>query len=181
MSTAKTQNRFILLAVLGVGRISDCNSNGIPDSSETDCDSNGIPDDCDIDAGADDCNANSVPDVCDPDCNGNDVPDECEVGSDCNTNGVLDTCEFAGNECGDPIMVGEPICASTDVNCDGATNALDLANVQSPTNWALPVFAADSGRTDINGDCMVNALDIALVQSPLAWANSTGPCHCCKP
>lgn len=163
----------------------DCNNNGTPDDCElvgNDCNNNGTPDDCEL--VGNDCNTNGTPDDCDVavnDCNQDGTPDDCQLGlGDCNANGVLDTCEFAGNECADPIVGGEPLCADTDVNCDGATNALDLADIQAPQNWAFTAFLAVNGRADVNGDCVINALDLAQVQSPLNWASSTGPCRCCE-
>lgn len=75
---------------------------------------------------------------------------------------------------------GNP-CSTTDVNCDGTVNALDLAVIQSPLNWAQGAGSAAEPRADVNGDGVVNALDIAVVQSPLEWATSTGPCDCVSP
>ncbi|MBI4607330.1 MAG: VCBS repeat-containing protein, partial [Planctomycetes bacterium] len=82
----------------------DCNSNGIPDSSDIqaqtsrDCDANAVPDECQPD-----CDSSGAPDACDiaggqaQDCNRNGLPDSCDIASgaarDENGNGVPDSCE----------------------------------------------------------------------------------------
>lgn len=78
----------------------------------------------------------------------------------------------------EPICVGVPVCTAPDVNCDGTINGLDLAEVQSPQNWAMDSGNAANARADVNGDGTVNGLDVAEIQAPLNWAASTGPCVC---
>jgi len=89
--------------------ITDCNTNGIADSSDisagrsADCNTNGIPDECDIaNDPRGDCDGDGIPNDCDGlsvanDCNMNCVADSSDIGStstDCNGNSKPDDCEF---------------------------------------------------------------------------------------
>lgn len=170
----------------------DVNSDGLPDLCEVDCNTNGVPDPIDIATFfSADCNFNGIPDECEPDCNTNGVPDDCDItggfSPDCNTNGVPDECDIdsgVSNDCdgnGVPDECDPPLCLNADVNCDGIVNALDLAVIQAPLNWAMLAPAAAEPRSDVTRDNIVNALDLAVVQAPLNWGVVTGPCTCCYP
>jgi len=128
--------------------------------------------------GCPDCNTNAVWDVCDifadtsEDCNNNGIPDECDIthgtSEDENSNGRPDEC----------------VCADTDVNCDGATDAVDLGVIGNPGNWLCGPECYNgceepaNWRADINTDGCVSASDLGAIRNPANWLTSTGECEC---
>ncbi len=56
-----------------------------------------------------------------------------------------------------------------DVNCSGDATGLDLAQIQSPSNWNKSLAEGANPRADVNRDGQATGLDLAAVQSPLSW------------
>jgi hypothetical protein len=121
--------------------VTDCNSNGRPDSVDAifgsshdvnrnripdeceDCNGDGILDGAEIAAGAPDVDGDGVPDGCAPDCNGNQWPDAAEtfrgMTADIDFNGVPDACQ---NDCdgnGAPDVIEVYTHLDSDVNRNG--------------------------------------------------------------
>jgi hypothetical protein len=68
-----------------------------------------------------------------------------------------------------------------DVNCSGDATGLDLAAIQSPSNWNLTLTEGASIRADVNRDGQATGLDLAAVQSPTAWNLPVPPLTCTCP
>ena len=112
--------------VFGEEGVSDCNDNGIDDTTEIaegipDLDGNGRPDECDPD-----CDGDGLPDAYEiqqgeTDCDANGTPDQCETFADCDEDGIADTCE---------------IDSGTESDCDGngIPDACDLADGAADTD-----------------------------------------------
>jgi len=139
---------------LDSGTSSDLDNNGVPDECESDCNGNHNPDSCDLlDAMSSDCNANGVPDECDIlegvswDCTGNGIPDECEP--DCNSNGVADSCDIASGISQDCPGLGNQIPdeCEPDCNSNGVADSCDIAS-----GWG----------TDEDGDGLLDECNVVL-------------------
>ncbi|MCG8409292.1 MAG: hypothetical protein MI923_29155 [Phycisphaerales bacterium] len=60
-----------------------------------------------------------------------------------------------------------------DANGDGAVNALDLATIQSPLNWAKSAADAFGGSgVDLDRSGIVSAAELGLVSAPSNWLHS---------
>ena len=73
-----------------------------------------------------------------------------------------------------------PMCyAQGDVNCSGDATGLDLARIQSPSNWNKDLSEAGTDpRADINRSGNMTGTDLAKVQSPSTW-NQPNPALTC--
>jgi hypothetical protein len=160
--TANDRRAFDLM---GWDVVSDCNSNGIPDSEDIasgtsqDADGDGVPDECFFD-----CNGNGVQDADDiangtsADCNANGAPDECEIAAgtlpDCNGNGVADGCD---------ISTG----TSNDVNGNGVPDECEPFEFPAPQVASIEDIGNDQGRR-VRLTFTASSRDVAGAPTPVA-------------
>ena len=139
----------------------DTDGDGVCDSEDI-CPNHSDPDqaDCDDDGSGDVCTiAECAGEPACSDCNENGIPDACDIAegaADQDGNGIPDECK--GPICGD---------CPTDVDGNGQTEALDLANLLG--GWG-PVTPG-SACLDADGNGFIEAFDLAVL------LGSWGPCE----
>ena len=95
--------------------------------------------------------------------------------------GAVNTGRYTVTVSGDAAGEFDICYVKGDSNCSGDATGLDLAVIQSPTNWNTALADGASARADINRDGQATGLDLAAVQSPTAWNQPVPALTCTCP